>query len=241
MVVPKRYLKTGEGSIATFDWTDIANGTGYSTYYGAKTASGANMTTVTAALYSERIHSTKTVALSGVIATPFNDPDAPNPNELDFDIQFNLPRQINGDVFINVPIGVHKNAAQGYRYGCSGAVLHVDTGGTETELGVGKSQQFAIVDLGGETDDISSDMGLIKINVDKTHFKKDEILRFRLTPRYRLSAGGAVDDNDCGVGHDPANRSDANYDDIGLNTSQQVISTGEPTQLSFHVPFVIDL
>ncbi len=43
MPLPKRYLKSAEGSIASYDWTDIASGTGYVTLYGT----GANLSSGT--------------------------------------------------------------------------------------------------------------------------------------------------------------------------------------------------
>ncbi len=228
----------GSRPIVSYDYFDISNGAGYDVYYGAN-ISGGYITTTVPIIGSSNI---KTV--SGGTNLGNTDYRAIF-QDLDFDIQFNLPRNIKGAILVNVPLGAFgANEAQHVFMFAEVEVFHV-VNGAEVSLGSNKSPALAGADnIGQQTEDLVSHDVLCKINVAKLeHFKKGDILRFRVNGWFQTSNGG-LDGMMC-LAHDPAGRPDRpevySNEDGDLVMGNKMISDTDSTQLSFHVPFVIDV
>ena len=82
-------------ALVNFDWTDIADGTGYVIYYGMRGDDGEYMTTPSNLIFSEEIVSKIQDQEITTSAVKYFD--------LDFDITFNVPKNIKGKIIANVP------------------------------------------------------------------------------------------------------------------------------------------
>lgn len=229
-LIPPTYSRDTEASIATFNFTDIATGTGYSTFYGLRGDADEYATVISTDIYSERMHTSEAQTLDTTFTEHLN---------IDFDIIFNLPRNMRGIVIGNIPIGIQNIAAsRTYAYYIEMKVYHVTSGGTETLLGTGTSDEFFDVVAGATID---SEIALCFYDQTAVqHFKKGEKLRFSIGAFYKVTSG--TNSSWVGIGHDPQNRTDGAVFDTAPGTSElQVIEDNHPTRMSFHVPFVIDL
>lgn len=151
--IPQQYSGQSD-TIASYSYTDIAEGTGYSMFYlcGALDSSGATyfLTGNSGLTYAMR-----TIGTGGFSETTYKN----------FDVTFNLPRTIKGKLYLSGQIDIG---------GTDGAVTarpyHYD-GSTETALG-------AEVTTG--TTSSSDDLYCIEWDVSKKRFKKGEILRLKV-------------------------------------------------------------
>ncbi len=235
MVMPTKYKRAAEGAAATYNYSDIAEGRGYVVYYGASSETTTFVSPVT--IYSGMTHR------CGADVNVANDDDYDELIDIDFDIIFNMPQNIKGDILIQLPFGFQRTGAgdaNNADYKATASVYHYD-GTTETQLGSTATTEILNI-TGMVQGDIESHISTIKVNQSSVqHFKKGETLRFTLKVYLKHASAGALTFIG-GVGCDPLNRTD---DVIALtsNSTQetQVIETNEPTRLEFHVPFVIDL
>ncbi|MHA1353755.1 MAG: hypothetical protein ACTSR1_01085 [Candidatus Heimdallarchaeota archaeon] len=219
--------------LINYDYFDIANGVGYDVYYGARGTSGATLVTTVPTIYSEWL---KSGIASGDIANSFT-----KLVDEDFDITFNTPKNIKGDLIINVPVGVQnlENNEADVTFYVTVTAKHYD-GTTETELGSGQSVYFHAMNM--DWWKLQSHTALIKINLSEVqHFKKGEILRFTIEAWFKNTAPSEI--FSAGIAHDPANRNDRFISGAytGGTNFAQIIEDGQPTTLTFHVPFVIDV
>ncbi len=239
-----------ERQIISYDYFDTANGTGYDIYFGAKGDNGEYIAT-TRSLPSEEM---ATFLVDQTVTNGFV-----KYLDLDFDIIFNLPRNIKGDVLSSVPMGLCAvdNAAQPFEFYVIVKAVHYD-GSTETTIGTGQSVTTSMTGLGNELeqDGISfvARTHLVKSNISSVkHFKKGEILR--ITVEAWVKSDGANDVHII-MGHDPENRT---FSTTGIEEpvdnsapAGEIRLANEPssgggtvtdisTKMEFHVPFVIDL
>ena len=223
--------------LVNYDYFDTANGVGYEIYYGSRGTSGAYIISPSI-FYSEEI---KTNINADVVLDTYG-----KWLDMDFDLTYNLPRNIKGDVIVNVPIGV-KGTDDGdnrITFYAKVSVIHYD-GTTETVLGTGQSIPFVSETL--PTPRANAFVTAVRVNIPNvTHFKKGDILRFTIEG-YAKSTVGNPENIYFAIGHDPMNRNDtlkertsapikvlANYTD---GTTYTHIST----QMIFHVPYVLDI
>lgn len=218
MPVPIFYRKTPEGSIATYNFIDLAEGTGVVQYYGAK-VSGAYLLT-TNQLYSDEITTSGTAITSSAYVQS---------NSVNFDLTFNKPQNIKGDVLVNHTLGCYTALDFTRKTFASYAVVKYD-GTTSTTLASGNSSVYDLTSL-GLTGTGSKEM-LTKLNIPTVqHFKKGHTLRIHVE-QWGVSNGsnGVI----FGYGHDPQGRADP-------TPSEKTVSGAQTTKLSVYVPFVIDL
>lgn len=217
-----------------FDYFDIITGRGYQIFFGI---SAAGITGVlNNKIYSGMIHKNGVKVTLAVQGTRYELYD------FDFDIVFGTPRTIDGEIFIQIPFGIHMttgDAGKTFEFSIDVEAFHVSTVPVETSLGTATSELIRISGLGNGG--FGDHMTMVRIDVAKKHFKKDETLRFTMKGQVKpidstnhVAVGG--------VGCDPQNRSDfkieLNADD---DSELQVITTDDPTRMEFHVPFVIDI
>lgn len=245
MTLPQTLPIPSEPSIASYNYTDIASGIGYVVYYGAKGDNGEYFLT-TNKIYSEEIATFTEDTATTQTPTKWID--------LDFDVTFNLPRNIKGDVIANIPMGCSADQATSYteKFYVIVKVIHYD-GTTETEIGSGTSIETSLSLATGGTA-FAARTHLIKANIANIkHFKKGETLRLTVEGWFYNTAG-TVNVTTI-LGHDPMGRTlDFN------NPEMPYLGSGEPTEVRlanevlgggtvvdlttemiFHIPFIIDL
>ena len=217
--------------LVNYDYFDISNGVGYDIYYGFSNAGTLGTSTVSN-VYSGMIH--KSGIGVDVAVGAYTELLS-----VDFEIIFNMPKNIKGDILAQIPFGVKAVDDSGLAHmkaTCS--VYHFD-GSTPTQMGATATSEI-LKDINFQIGDLTSHISTLKINqATIKHFKKGEILRFTI----KISAKhdqGSVNEMIGGVGCDPQNRTDALILLEGAG-GQQIINTNEPTQMAFHVPFVIDI
>ena len=229
--------------LTNFDYFDVAEGIGYNVYYGARGDNGEYIVVPTSTTYSEQL---KTILTDQSVATT-----ATRYFELKFDITFNLPRNIKGICLVNVPIGIaaYDNNNYSFDYYCIVKAVHYD-GSTETVLATGTSLT-ASESIQQDGRSYYSFTALLKPNISTLkHFKKGETLRFIVEGWYKCNEGSAQQAH-LAIGHDPKNREDKGGDIHGATGVGYIVLANEPnsggtlsyipTQMAFHVPYVIDI
>ena len=238
MALPSIFEKSRE--LVNYDYFDIAEGVGYTIYFGLKGDDGEFLVTTTSNLFSEEICS---FLVDEGLTTTFV-----KKFDLDFDLKFNLPKNIKGKIYVNVPIGVSADpTGSNTKYFAVVIAKHFD-GSTETTLATGTSRTVSqTVDV--STTAHSSMMAVCKCDVTtQRHFKKDETLRFTVEGWFRTDSG--TDIKHLMIGHDPKNTEWRDGTRTGqLNTEMALANepTGggtvvfQNTQMAMHVPFVLDV
>ncbi len=219
-------------ALVSYDYVDFSNGTGYDIYYGAKGSNGSLMTTTQANVYSEEI----TTQHTGEFATSYGAAKL----DVDFDINFNLPKDIKGDILLNVPVGIMglEAGASTFDWYVRGYAYHFNGG--EIQIATATSEAFQVVSaLGNGVIDTYEKVVLLKMNVASVkHFKKGDTLR--ITIQTFMRRGGVTGTGIIGIGHDPLNRNDFTWKQEDGTVISQIITDGNTTRLSIHVPFVIE-
>ncbi len=218
-----------KGELVNYDYVDYSNGTGYDIYYGFSNA-GITGTITESGFYSGMIHK------NGAEITLTNQDTYYELLDVDFDITFNIPKDIKGDILIQIPFGINAQTDGTYFIKTTCSVYHYDSttptpmGSTTTSEEVRKA--ISIGEIGSHITTLKVTQATVK------HFKKGETLRFTI----KVYAQAQIDNERVigGVGCDPQNRSDVDIDLLANDdTEDQVIETNKPTQIAFHVPFVI--
>ena len=229
---PRRELLTN------YDYFDVSNGVGYDIYYGFSMAG--TLGTSTTKIYSGMIHTNGTIV---------EIPDTGTYTELldkDFDVTFNLPKNIKGDILATIPYGMKCKAGGGARnvfLKATMSIFHYD-GSTETQMGTTSTSEI-ITTSDGEIayNELIGNITPFKVNQSTIkHFKKGETIRFTIKIFGKHSGSGTARDFLGGIGNDPQNTTDATiYVEAGAPTETQIIATNKPTITEFHIPFVLDI
>lgn len=153
----KSFLRNAEGVIASYDYTDIAEGTGIIKFYGGKYA-------VDATPANDQYRLNSNIILPSSTSTSLST----GTNEFDFDVTFNSSRIIGGTGYIQIPVYIQSTGTITPKV----TIIHYD-GTTETTL----VAQITMVTLSGTASAFES---VLKFTVPQTHFKKGETLRVNL-------------------------------------------------------------
>lgn len=168
------FRRAGEQSIASYDFTDIAEGTGTVIFYGITTEINSGVSRV----LSENVLDSTTIS-------------TPNPagsTEYDFDLAaFNLPRRVTGTAYFKCAIAGGSNAADTIYVT---VIVKKYDGSTETNI----SSEIQSQTVASST----TEQVLMPIPLTETSFKKGEILR--MTVKVVAGAGGVQDTK---IYHDP--------------------------------------
>ena len=156
MVLQNTYRGIPEPNFASFDWFDLATGTGYKDFFGIDIKEGSD--SLVYALTINEYFGAKgftTHAAAG---------------EINFDLELEVPLTIDGVVIVNAPVGSSANIGSPL---CTFKIYRVDASATEHQLGstVTATPTTAISS--------SSEILSIRFDVDVTRLKKGE--KFRLS------------------------------------------------------------
>ena len=207
------HFRSGGGIIFNFDWIDYAAGVGYKTYYGcASRTSGGTAYFLTDKEIDSTLSATGGATSSGAYAQLINQ---------DFDLVFERPAQIGGgDALINCTWHLDTSDSSAY---CVITIYHYD-GTTETSLGTATTATQSVAGGGGA----ENHRECLKIAITDKKFNSGDTLRLTWE-LYGKSDNGTVDFN---IWHDPSSRATVTEEKASLTCG---------TDLSFHVPFRVDL
>lgn len=222
--LPRNFL-TASPVTVSFDWTDIASGTGYTNFYAGNTVDTYRLSDE--AFYSDRV-------MTGALRT--TSLALTKEADVDFDVEFLTTRVIDGKTIINVPIGIVKDSdsetATAY---VVVRVYHVDAGASETQLAT--NQGTILTNPSGGGNNISTYfVSAIDVDIPRTTFKAGEILRLTVELWVTIAIGGQA--VTYFFGHDPMNRATTNAEQ---GDSAYFTFSTEPSILTFQVPFKLTL
>ena len=177
MAIPIIYRKSQEPAIASFDWVDIAEGTGMIVFYGiaSKTSAAEDYHLVSSQVpYSNPIGTTTT---------------STGTTTIDFDLApFNLPQTAKGTAYFSGCMGLNTGTIT-----LKVQLKHYD-GTTETNI----TSEIESQDLASEVP--ASEMVFLKLPLTtQKHFKTGEILR--MTVKMVVATAGRAE-----IGHEPKNQ-----------------------------------
>jgi hypothetical protein len=191
-LLPINFPVPSESAIASYDYTDIAEGTGVVKFMGMVDMDDNGMLVTSESIGS---HKAYRIIASGGSATLLNK---------SFDVTFNMPKTIKGKCICCIPVS--GSAGNARDRSAAVTIYHVNAASTATSLGTDTG-----TDIGTASATIAANEVInVVINVAKKHFKKGETLRINVNAT-RSDTGG--DDT---IGHDPMNRTT----DSSLTTSQ---------------------
>ena len=174
MGIPQIYRRATEAAIKSYNYTDIAEGTGVTKFYlfESKTSAATDYHLGTAVIYSATL--TRAVAIG-----------APGTDD-DFDLSvFNLSKSIKGTGIIQIPFSVWGGATGSTFYVICKIRKWDET--TETEIASVQSQNVTAGGSAGNTGILN-----ISITIPQTHFKKGETLRLTIEGYLAGTASEAV-------------------------------------------------
>jgi len=216
MVIQKRYSQSQETAIASYDYTDIAAGTGNILFYGAAT-------TITGSSTDYKL--TESPFICDPVKTKEGVTQANTAKkeiDVDFDLtEFNLPRTIKGEAILSMALSLEETAhnVKGYVI----AKIRKWDGTTETDIVTAQSAEET--SSGGTWEDFQV---TIPLTIPETHFKKGETLRLTIEG-WAYGVGGAPAGN-IEIWHD-ATDTDGDGEASGVSS----------TALKLFCPFEIDL
>ena len=219
MAVDKTF-KTASQAIASFSFTDIAEGTGVQIFFGytSELVGGVDEhLTTKSSIFSKKIETTF------VQSADTNDVKR---IDLDFDLSaFNFPKTIDGTGFFSTGMAISGAANAGLNFYLIVRIRKWD-GTTETEIASAESNH---INSSGTIKTIAN----MSIIIPKTHFASGETLRVTVEGwvQSRVTPAGT---GTVAIGHDPKNG----------DATVLVPSTDAPrttTQMVIHIPFRIEL
>ncbi len=165
MTIPLMFRNRNPKTLTSYSYIDIASGTGVVRYYGfaSKTAGTEDYHLSTDKFYSPQEYKTATLN--------FNNSDV-KVIDLDFDLTINTSQIINGDVLISIPYKVEHTNINGDGNAYFKAILLNGS----TEIGNGQTETYTWT----QEESSTSELGLIKINVDNSKLKKGDTLRLTI-------------------------------------------------------------
>ncbi len=190
-VVPLNFPIPAESAIASYSYTDVAEGTGVQIFYGSTYKVD---TTLSYFLTTQGGHYANDTTSSANIATG----DPAKVLDLDFDLPLNLPKNIKGNLYVTATIGCSaRNAGTSTLYYI--AKLRKWDGSTETDIA--SAQSATITNVNSPSVDTLS----TKITVPLTHYKKTDTIRLTM----EVWAGQSGGSSTAVIYHDPIERASA--------------------------------
>ena len=213
---------TASPLIATFDFQDVAEGTGVIVFLGSDTDDNGTVTYQLSrnALYSQNIMTVGS-GTSGVEKIL----------DVDFDVTFNFPKDVKGKVIANIPL-VIGNDVTVLLGGSAYIVVQVRKwdGSTESDIASNTKSETSPAVGSGDTLQL---MFNVEVDTPLTHFAAGETLRITVEGWAAVQNANGLQ---MGLMHDPKNRTPTSADYSGGFAS----STFLTSILSFNVPFLIN-
>ena len=160
---------TTSPKLVNYDWTDVIAGVGYVNYYPVETENGKELA------ITQSIYATNGKEYTSATNTTYDE---------DFDLTIDKPFDLEGDVLITIPVWFHNSKSSSYLDIASTITVkirHYD-GTTETDLATGSVTATANVPGSPTGSDYDRDyMYSFSLSVPKTHFSKDDILRYTIS------------------------------------------------------------
>ena len=211
-LVPQPFPTPQETAIATYNFTDIIEGSGIIQFYGFNTRADTTLNyvlTANSALLSHDL-GTSTSTSGGGFSKDIDD---------DYDITFNRTHTLKGAGYCNIVTHQSSNANEGCSQYFIIKLVHYD-GSTETTLATGQTETY----LSGSTAAPEYKTNCVPLSISTArHFKKGDILRVTVEGwSNRTSGSGNI-----GYLHDP----------VGSRTP----TNAEDSKLSIFVPFQLDI
>jgi len=210
--LPVNFPIPGESSIASYDWVDVANGTGYIRYYLNVACTGTGTQGYT--LSESGIYSNVVAWQSAALTTNANTEVFNNI----FVTTLNSPKTINGNALVNIAAKLGGLEASRMYHGVE--IIKI-SGGAETILGhasgaliIGTAATPPVMD--------HENVSLISIPITKTHLKKGDQVGIRLhTYAWKTAASTP---SLMYIGLDPMNRTSSLTGPNILTTTNSIVN-----------------
>ncbi len=213
MTIPTKFPIYQRGAVASYDFTDIDEGSGVVEYSGVK-VSPSNSTFAYHLTTNDNMYSAD------------NGGTACNGADIDFDVLFNLPKLVKGNIFVQIPVKLFSSS--GTHAAVVTATVVKWNGVSETAVAATVTSPALNSTAGSQTVQIA----VLKLPVSTlTLFKAGETLRVTITGSTSGGTGGTAY-----ILHSPAG---GQYAD--LSTGASGITGLATTRLSAFVPFIIQL
>jgi len=213
--VPAPFPLLNDAKLTNYDWTDLASGTGYVTYYGVNTFDGSTF------LSPNRLDSYNWYYGA---APPTTEQQV---HDLDFDVTFDLPQTIDGILYVTHTYAVtNNNGVNTMQSYTKVRVYHYD-GSTETEIG---AQVTTTTLAAGGVGQVQAARPTIQFDITR-QFKAGETLRVNFEVWAWISSGSSsyafyADGSNRGTG-------------AVLSTPQAITGHTANTDIQVQVPFKI--
>ncbi len=220
MVLKQKY-QTKESAIASYDYSDLAEGTGVVSFFGSDNMSisgpGRLYSLSKGVLYSNDIN-TQIVNDSSNFTKKL---------EKDFDVVFNQPQNLKGIVKVNITLGGRTTGGAPNSWECY-VILKLKKGTTD----IAEAQSETVAGGGGAADVKNSKVLQVLIDASAaiTHFKPGDTLRMTVELWSRQPSGGGPH---TGFAHDPRARTDV------AASAGGIIEDAHSTIFQINVPFII--
>ena len=222
MAINRQFTKTSGGAVASYNWTDIADGTGYVTFYGGLI--NTDYVLSPNAFYSDDV-GTKVQS---------NPQTATKLIEKDFDLTpFVIPKILDGYAFFNIPFGIDNTGGSSDTFDVYFVVRVIKyDGSTEDELVNSTGATLRAVVAGSNV----ADVAIVKADIPKTLFKKGDLLRITVEMwGVHTNASSPY----WYMGHDPKGRLTKQF---GVGAVANItFPSGKNTIFSIDIPFGIEL
>ena len=213
--VPQAFPPIPEAAIASYNYTDIAEGTGITRFNCAANTnnSATSYILTTNTIYSNPLFTAVTVA---------NNANYTKELDVDFDLSaFNTPKTVKGTAYLNIDWRLAKDGGTSATGWLNCIVKHWD-GTTETTLAT--TSGATLHDVAAEATE-GEIMENFKFTLPQTHFKKGDSIRLTVEGYGKCDGDTAT----LSIAHDPQNTNG------GLGGANEVAST-----MTLDIPFRLD-
>jgi hypothetical protein len=241
MTVPNIF--SGGGSLTSYDFTDIIAGTGIQTFYAGSIVSGTNLAYV---IKDHPFYSQSITSKSGVGSTSLVKRFSRT-----FDLEFNTTRIVNGEVLVNIPMGMNmltNVVGSSHTVSCEVWIYSADNNDNETFIVSGMTIPYSVSSTNVVSNDKAySRMTCVPLSFNNVTFNSSKKLRMKI---HVYAARGAAAEILAGIGHDPMSRDDLNeYLALVAGTDGCVIQNNTEgtdrfatdTTLSLQIPFKLEV
>lgn len=186
MAIPTIFTQQGGEKIATYDFYDLAEGTGIVTLYGyaIDTGAGTKAYRLTTNSSINSAAGTNSLTFGQTLYTKAG--GSAGSDEVNFDLTFNKPQNIKGKVQLNVQCSISL-VNPGSTLAVTAQLLKWN-GSTETEISSAITSETITAVSGSDNPFFAIEVPLTAL----THFKAGETLRIEIITTYSLSASSTT-------------------------------------------------